>query len=131
MAPTENGAYTAGSGAFGDADEAVLNDGDFTALAANGDAETYTQEAMTLPSGTLQAVIVTGRVRNSAGGAQSAKAPVRIGSTDYDQASNYAGIGIAYTGSRACWAQDPSTSATWTQADASSTSLQFGFLEQT
>ena len=129
-APTGNGTDTAGSGAFGDVDEAVTDDGDFTTLTSNGDAETFTHGTMTLPSGTVKAVQVEMRVKSNAGGAQNVKARLRIGGTAYDQASNYSGIGVAYSGYRAHWATNPAGGA-WTQATASQTSNEFGALAQT
>lgn len=129
--PTGDGTYTAGSGAFGDVDEAITNDADFSTLSANGDAETYTHGAMTLPSGTVKAVQVSARVKNAATGAQNVKARLRLSSTNYDQASNYAGIGAGFTAYRARWGVDPSTSATWTQAAAKATGNEFGLLAQT
>lgn len=129
--PTGNGFYTAGSGAFGDVDEAVTNDSDLSTLAANGDAETYTHSAMTLPSGTVKAVQVTARVKNGGSGPQNVKARLRKSSTDYDQGANYAGIGAAYTAYRARWATDPATGAAWTQANAAATAQEFGLVAQT
>lgn len=125
--PTGNGTHTAGSGAFGDVDEAVTNDGDSSTLAAAADAETYTHGAMTLPSGTVKAVMVNMRVKNAATGAQNVKARLRIGSTDYDQGSSYAGIGVGYTGYRARWATNPA-GGDWTPTTAGQTSNEFGAL---
>lgn len=129
-APTGNGTDTAGSGAFGDVDEAVTNDVDLSTLAANGDAETYTHGTMTLPAGTVKAVVVESRVRNVAGGAQNVKARLRIGGTAYDQASNYSGISGSFTGYRARWATNPA-GGSWTQTTAGQTSNEFGLLAQT
>ncbi len=129
-APTGNGTDTAGSGAFGDVDEAVTTDTDLSTLAANGDAETYTHSAMTLPAGTVKAVQVEARVRNVAGGAQNVKARLRVGGTAYDQASNYSGIGTPFSAYRARWATNPA-GGSWTPTTAGQTSNEFGLLAQT
>lgn len=128
--PTGNGTDTAGSGAFGDVDEAVTTDTDLSTLAASGDAETYTHSAMTLPPGTVKAVVVESRVRNVAGGAQNVKARLRVGGTAYDQASNYGGISTSFSGYRARWGTNPA-GGSWTQTTASQTSNEFGLLAQT
>lgn len=128
--PTGNGSDTAGSGTFTDVDEAITNDGDTSALASNGDAETYTHSAMTLPSGTVKAVQIESRVKNASSGAQNVKGRLRIGGTAYDQASNFSGIGLTYNGYRARWASNPAGGA-WTQASASDVGNEFGLVAQT
>ncbi|CDO36063.1 hypothetical protein [Novosphingobium sp. KN65.2] len=130
-APTGDGFYTAGSGSYTDVDESTTNDGDATTLTNNGDAETYTHSAMTLPSGTVKLVQVSARVRSAATGAQNVKARLRKSSTNYDQASNYAGIGAGYTAYRARWTTDPATGSAWTQANAQDTAQNFGLVAQT
>lgn len=129
-APTGNGTYTAGSGAFTDVDEAVTSDADLSTLAANGDAETYTHSAMTLPAGAVKAVQIETRLRNVAGGAQNVKARIRVGGVDYDQASNYAGIGTSFSNYRARWATNPA-GGSWTSTTAGQVGNEFGLLAQT
>jgi len=128
--PTGDGTHTDGSGGFGDVDEDVTNDGDASTLAANGDSETYTHDAMTLPTGDVKAVFLEARVRMVAGGAENVKGRIRIGGTDYDQASNFAGIGETYGPYRPRWATNPAGGG-WTQATASQVSNEFGLLAQT
>lgn len=129
--PTGDGTYTAGSGTFADVDEAVTSDADVSTLAANGDAETYTHSAMTLPAtGTVKAVQIEARVRNTAGGAQNVKARLRVGGANYDDAANFAGIGGTFGPYVKRWATNPAGGA-WTLATASQTGNEFGAVGQT
>lgn len=130
-APNGNGTHTAGSGAFGDVDEAITTDTDVSTLAANGDAETYTHAAMGLPSvGTVKRVQLEARVRKVAGGAQNVKGRIRVGGVDYDQASNFAGIDAVYKPYVPQWATNPA-GGDWTLTTAGQTSNEFGLLAQT
>jgi hypothetical protein len=129
--PTGDGTDTAGSGSYTDVDEAVTSDADTSTLSANGDAETYTHGTLTAPAGAVKAVQVEARVRNQATGAQNVKARLRVGGTAYNQASNYASIGTSYTGYRARWDTNPATAATWVNATAIGTGIEFGLLAQT
>lgn len=129
--PTGDGTDTAGSGAFGDVDETVTNDADLSTLAANGDAETYTHSAMALPaSGTVKAVQIEARVRNTGAGIANVKARLRVGATAYDQAANYSGISAAFSAYIARWTANPAGGA-WTLTTAGQTSNEFGMLGQT
>lgn len=127
---TGNGTDTAGSGSYTDIDEAVTNDSDVSTLAANNDAETYTHGTMTLPTGDIKAVQIEARLRNGGSGAQNVKGRLRIGGTAYNQASNYSGIGVAYTTYTARWTTNPA-GGSWTSTTAGQTSNEFGMLAQT
>lgn len=128
--PTGNGTYTAGSGAFGDVDENGLDDADLSTLASSGDAETYTHGAMTLPTGTIKAVMINSRVRNSGAAPANVKARIRIGGTDYDAASNYSGIGLGFTPYRYRLGTNPA-GGSWTATTAGQTSNEFGMVAAT
>lgn len=129
--PSGNGTYTAGSGAFGDVDESPTTDADVSTLAANGDAETYIHAAMGLPAvGTVKAVQIEARVRNTAGGAQNVKARIRVGGVDYDAGVNFASISASFLPYVYRWANNPAGGA-WTMTTAGQVSNEFGMLGQT
>lgn len=129
--PTGDGTYTAGSGAFGDVDEAITDDADLSTLTNNGDAETYTHSAMSIPATALiKAVQVEARVRNAATGAQNVKMRIRVGGTDYDAGANFAGIGTSFGPYVYQWATNPA-GGSWTVTTAGQTSNEFGTLAQT
>lgn len=122
--PTGNGANTAFTGAFGDVDEAVRSDSDFISSTAANDVETYTGAAITLASGSVKAVVVTMRVKNDGSAPNNVQGALRRGSTNYF--SSNLSINSGFGPAVAIWEQDPSTSAAWTGADASSASTEFG-----
>lgn len=125
---TGNGNYTAATGDYLDVDEDGIDTATNVTFATAGDRETFTHSAMSsLPSGAIKTVQVTGYVANAATGPQNVKASLRIGTTDYDQAAAYAGIGTGYTVYRARWDQNPSTVAAWVQADAVNVAMEFGY----
>lgn len=116
---------TAFTGTFADVDETVLSTADFIQSSAANDVETFTGAALTLGSGTVKAVVVSGLAKNSATGPQNLQFALRRGSTNYFS-SSVSGISNGYLPFQNIWETDPSTSSTWTTANAGSASTEFG-----
>lgn len=128
--PSGDGTDTAGTGTFAEVNETPTNDGNLSTLAANGDAETYIHAAMGLPTfGTVKAVQIEARVRNTATGAQNAKARLRIGGVAYNASVNYAGMSTAFSPYVYRWAANPA-GPNWTLTTAGQVSNEFGLLAQ-
>ena len=125
--PTGNSTTnTAWTGAFGDVDEAGIDDTDFIASGTTTQREGFTHASYTLPgSMAIDSVWVTGRGRVGIGGPTDAKFSLRIGSTNYD--SSALGLSGSLTGVGRYWATDPSTSAAWAGA-TNYNSAEFGAL---
>lgn len=125
MSPNGAGADTAASGAYTDVNELVLDDSTMVSWAANGDKETFTHAAVTLPSQhDVKALVVSSRARIGASGIANFKSLLRQSSTDYANASNVATMTTAFHGRQQAWLTDPSTSVAWTQTSINS--VQFG-----
>lgn len=126
--PTANGTDVAGTGTFADVDESgVPNDGDAVTVTNAGDAKTFTGAALSLPSGTIKAVVVHMRVKRAVTGAQNVKARLRLSGVAYDSALTYAGIGEGFTPFSAYWTTNPAGGA-WTKATVDSATRQFGLV---
>lgn len=129
--PTANGDLTDGLGSFVDVNEVFLNDTNAIVLETAGQSKTFLKGSATLPTGDVRTVKVSSKVGNvPAVGAQNVKARLRKSGVNYDQPANFGGFATGNPIYEAYWVQDPSTSASWTREDASSTALQFGLLAQ-
>lgn len=123
--PTADGANTAFTGTYADVDEAVLSDADYITSAVANDVETFTGAAMTLGSGTVKAVVVSMRIKNNGVSPINAQAALRRSSTNYFS-SNLPNISAGFGPALGIFETDPSTSAAWTAANASSSATEFG-----
>lgn len=123
--PTGNGANTAWTGDFTAVDELVLSDADFVESTVANDVETFTGAALTIGSGVVKAVTVSGRSLRTATGPQNLQFAIRRGGTNYFT-SNVAGLGLGFSPFVSIWATDPSTGVTWTNANAAAAATEFG-----
>ncbi len=124
--PTGNsGTNTAFTGAFGDVDETVLSQADFIESTSANDVETFTGAAITLGSGTVRAVTVTGQAKVAATGPQNMQFALRRSSTNYF-GSNVTGLAAGYKPFCGVFTTDPSTTNPWVAADAAAAATEFG-----
>lgn len=123
LPPTGNGTGTAFIGDYTAVDEGTLDDADFVESTGSGDVETFTYTPPTLGSGTVKAVVVSGRVKNSA--AENAQLVIRRSGTNYFT-SNLSGLGAGFAPFVNIRETDPATSAAWTQANAVAAGNEFG-----
>lgn len=125
-APTGNGANTGWTGDYTAVDEVVLSNADFIEGTVENSVETFTGPAVTIPSGVVKAVVVSGQLKNSAGGPQNAQAALRKAGVNYFSA-NIAGVSTVYGPAQAIFHNDPGTGVGWALSDAVAASLEFGF----
>jgi hypothetical protein len=104
---------TAGTGAYTDVNETVLDESTAIVIASAG-KKGQTHAAITVPSGLgIAALIVNARGRVSGGTVTDGKLGVRSGGTNYSSAGKSYNGGYEPRGN--IWESDPSTSAAWTQ----------------
>lgn len=125
--PTADGANTTWSGTFADVDETPLSQADFIESLNANEVETFTGAAITIPPNVVvKAVVVSGQMKNVAGGPQNAQGALRKGGVNYFSA-NIPGVGLSYAPAQAIFENDPSTAVPWVPADAVAATLEFGY----
>lgn len=124
--PTAAGANAAFTGTFADVDEVGINDLDFIQSNNANEVETFTGPPLTIsPDAVVKAVVVSARAKIGLGGPQNMQFALRRGGADYF-GPNVTGIATGYAPFVGIFAQDPSTSASWTPANAAAAATEFG-----
>lgn len=121
---TANGFYTDGTGSYTDIDEMLMSDADVIALAANGEAKSFTSAARVLGNRKTKAIIVSTRSRRGETGPANLQGRLRIAGSDYDSPSK--ALSVDYQPVQFVWAENPATTDPWLNADAEAATLDWG-----
>lgn len=119
LVPNGNGANTAWTGAFGDVDEAEINDADFISSGTAAQVETFTLTNLSAAALALTPVAVIGsfRARNAVTGPQNIDPAVRTGGANFF-GSSVAGLNTSFTnGYQNVWGVNPDTGVAWTTTE--------------
>lgn len=113
---TGAGSNSAWTGAATNVNEAVNSDATIDQATSAGLRQTYAMGDVTVPSGyAIKSVFYWVRAKNDGSTPANIKASLRSGATNFDGASNLAGIGIGFAPLLQRYDTDPATSAAWTQ----------------